>query len=174
MKQEAIHLPSRRSHRVRVHVFAEGAEREIGFVGLGHMGTAMAANLSQHGTSSHRLCPPTGSNGQACIGSVSDPQWNSANLFDCKVVISMLPDDAAVRDVVFGQEELTLKGLGVGIEARRNSSFHEHNQHIRCGFPCGGACPSRARLRRGAGLWKSGCRKGAPAVHCRRRRVIGC
>ena len=33
------------------------------------------------------------------------PTTNFADLFDCEIVISMLPDDAAVRDVVFGREE---------------------------------------------------------------------
>ena len=106
------------------------------------------------------------------LGSVSRPTMEFADLFDCEVVISMLPDDAAVRDVVFGREDA--RGSRIGIEARRNSSFHEHNQHRHCVSPRGGACPLRARLRRGAGLWKSGCRQGAPALHRRRRRSSRC
>src|SRR5215208_3608821 len=81
---------------------------KIGFVGLGHMGTAMAANLAAAGhwviafvrradqmdkLTALRLMPTT----------------EITNLFDCDVVISMVPDDRAVRDVVSGRE--------VGIEA---------------------------------------------------------
>src|SRR5450432_4150229 len=38
------------------------------------------------------------------------------NLFDCEVVISMLPDDAAVRDVVLGREDAGVKGLASGLK----------------------------------------------------------
>ena len=102
-----------------------------------------------------------------------EPTMEFADLFDCEVVVSMLPDDDAVRDVVLGRED-PASGSRLGIEARRNSSFDEHNQHIRRVSPRGGACASRARLRRGAGLWKSGRRQGAPALHCRRRRASRC
>ena len=59
------------------------------------------------------------------------PTTKITELFDCEVVISMLPDDAAVRDVVIGREDLGIDGLASGLQARRNSSFHEHNKHIR-------------------------------------------
>jgi hypothetical protein len=36
-------------------------------------------------------------------------------LFDCEVVISMLPDDDAVRDVVFGRADLGIDGLALGL-----------------------------------------------------------
>jgi 3-hydroxyisobutyrate dehydrogenase-like beta-hydroxyacid dehydrogenase len=76
---------------------------EIGFVGLGHMGTAMAANLIATG---HRVVAyvrrPDQVDKLAKLG--IEPTTEFSDLFDRKVVISMLPDDAAVRDVVFGQE----------------------------------------------------------------------
>ena len=40
------------------------------------------------------------------IGLGLRPTLEFADLFDCEVVISMLPDDAAVRDVVLGREDL--------------------------------------------------------------------
>ncbi len=39
-----------------------------------------------------------------------------ASLFDCEVVISMLPDDDAVRDVVFGREDTGVQGLASGLK----------------------------------------------------------
>jgi 3-hydroxyisobutyrate dehydrogenase-like beta-hydroxyacid dehydrogenase len=36
-------------------------------------------------------------------------------LFGCEVVISMLPDDDAVRDVVFGRADLGINGRALGL-----------------------------------------------------------
>jgi 3-hydroxyisobutyrate dehydrogenase-like beta-hydroxyacid dehydrogenase len=86
------------------------AQGEIGFVGLGHMGTAMAANLAAAG---HRVIAyvrrPDQMNKLVALG--LKPTTEFANLFDCEIVISMLPDDAAVRDVVLGREDAGVKGL---------------------------------------------------------------
>ena len=41
-----------------------------------------------------------------------------ADLFDCEVVISMVPDDAAVRDVVFGQEDAGIGALASILHAK--------------------------------------------------------
>src|SRR5579863_873169 len=78
---------------------------EIGFVGLGHMGTAMAANLAIAG---YRVIAyvrrPEQTSRLMSLG--LQPTTDISQLFDCKVVISMLPDDAAARDVVLGRSEL--------------------------------------------------------------------
>jgi 3-hydroxyisobutyrate dehydrogenase-like beta-hydroxyacid dehydrogenase len=87
---------------------------EIGFVGLGHMGTAMAANLV--------------AGGRRVIGYVRRPDQSGrlealglrattdiADLLDCKVVISMLPDDEALREIVFGRKDIGLEGLAAGM-----------------------------------------------------------
>jgi 3-hydroxyisobutyrate dehydrogenase-like beta-hydroxyacid dehydrogenase len=87
---------------------------EIGFVGLGHMGTAMAANLV--------------ASGRQVIAYVRRPDrigelealglratTDIADLLDCNVVISMLPDDDAVREIVFGRKDKGLKGLAAGM-----------------------------------------------------------
>jgi 3-hydroxyisobutyrate dehydrogenase-like beta-hydroxyacid dehydrogenase len=87
---------------------------EIGFIGLGHMGTAMAANLV--------------ASGRRVIGYVRRPDQiarlealgvrattDIADLLDCKVVISMLPDDDALREIVFGRKDLGLEGLAAGM-----------------------------------------------------------
>jgi 3-hydroxyisobutyrate dehydrogenase-like beta-hydroxyacid dehydrogenase len=90
-------------------------QREIGFVGLGHMGTAMAANLAAVG---HRVIAyvrrPDQMNKLAALG--LKPTTEITNLFDREVVISMLPDDTAVRDVVFGRENLGIGGLALGLK----------------------------------------------------------
>lgn len=83
---------------------------KIGFIGLGHMGTAMAANLAAMGhrvTAYVRRADEIG----RLIGFGLGPTTEFANLFDCEIVISMLPDDAAVRDVVFGRENAGVAGL---------------------------------------------------------------
>ena len=75
---------------------------EIGFIGLGHMGTAMAANLAAAG---RRVIAYVRRPDQ--IGELEAlglrPTTDIGDLLDCEVVISMLPDDDAVREVVFGR-----------------------------------------------------------------------
>jgi 3-hydroxyisobutyrate dehydrogenase-like beta-hydroxyacid dehydrogenase len=88
---------------------------EVGFVGLGHMGTAMATNLITVG---HRVIAyvrgPDQMDRLATLG--IEPTTEFSDLFDCEVVITMLPDDAAVRDVVFGQEGADAEGLASGLK----------------------------------------------------------
>jgi 3-hydroxyisobutyrate dehydrogenase-like beta-hydroxyacid dehydrogenase len=98
---------------------AESADRhpvvgEIGFVGLGHMGTAMAANLAATG---RRVIGyvrrPDQINRLEALG--LRPTTDIGDLLDCEVVISMLPDDAALREVVFGRSDDDLDGLAAGL-----------------------------------------------------------
>ncbi len=90
-------------------------QREIGFVGLGHMGTAMAANLAAAG---HRVIAyvrrPDQMDKLVALG--LKPTTDITDLFDREVVISMLPDDTAVRDVVLGREDLGIAGLASGLK----------------------------------------------------------
>jgi 3-hydroxyisobutyrate dehydrogenase-like beta-hydroxyacid dehydrogenase len=75
---------------------------QIGFVGLGRMGKAMAANLAAAGREVVAYVRRAEQIGQlAALG--LDPTTNLADVFDCEFVITMLPDDDAVRDVVFGR-----------------------------------------------------------------------
>jgi 3-hydroxyisobutyrate dehydrogenase-like beta-hydroxyacid dehydrogenase len=87
---------------------------EIGFVGLGHMGTAMAANLAIAGPRVIAYVRRPEQIGRLMALGLQ-PTTDITDLFDCKVVISMLPDDAAVSDVVFGREDLGSKGLAAGL-----------------------------------------------------------
>src|SRR5260370_41995377 len=87
---------------------------EIGFVGLGNMGTAMAANLAAAG---RRVIAYVRRPDQ--IGRLEAlglrPTTDIGDLLDCEVVISMLPDDDAVRQVVFGRSDDDLDGLAAGL-----------------------------------------------------------
>jgi 3-hydroxyisobutyrate dehydrogenase-like beta-hydroxyacid dehydrogenase len=85
----------------------------IGFVGLGHMGTVMATNLAAAG---YRVIAyvlrPDEMGKLAALG--LKPTMDIASLFDCELVISMVPDDNAVRDVVLGREGI--QGLASGLK----------------------------------------------------------
>jgi 3-hydroxyisobutyrate dehydrogenase-like beta-hydroxyacid dehydrogenase len=87
---------------------------EIGFVGLGHMGTAMAANLAAAGRQVIAYVRRPAQVGKLVARGLK-PTTDITHLFDCEVVISMLPDDDAVREVVFGRKDLGLvAGLAPG------------------------------------------------------------
>src|SRR4030088_231349 len=87
---------------------------DIGFIGLGHMGTAMAANLAASG---RRVIAYVRRPEQ--IGRLDAlglrPTTDLGDLLDCKVVISMLPDDDAAREIVFGRRDIGLDGLAAGL-----------------------------------------------------------
>ena len=87
---------------------------EIGFVGLGHMGMAMAANLISAG---RRVIAYIRRPDQ--IAGLEAPSLRTttdfSDLLDCKVVISMLPDDNAVREIVCGRKDIGLGGLAAGL-----------------------------------------------------------
>jgi 3-hydroxyisobutyrate dehydrogenase-like beta-hydroxyacid dehydrogenase len=86
----------------------------IGFVGLGRMGAAMAENLA---TAGHSVIAyvrrPEQMARLTALG--LKPTTDISGLFHCKIVISMLPDDEAVRDVVLGCEDIGGRGLATGL-----------------------------------------------------------
>jgi 3-hydroxyisobutyrate dehydrogenase-like beta-hydroxyacid dehydrogenase len=74
---------------------------KIGVVGLGLMGTAMAANLAGSEFRVHAFVRrPEQMKELQLLGVL--PTMDMPDLFDCDVVLSMLPDDLAVRSVFFG------------------------------------------------------------------------
>src|ERR1700737_1534698 len=87
---------------------------DIGFVGLGHMGTAMAANLVAAG---RRVIAYVRRPDQVAKLEALRirPTTDIVDLLDCEVVISMLPDDDAVREIVFGRKDPGLDGLAAGL-----------------------------------------------------------
>lgn len=87
---------------------------EIGFIGLGHMGTAMAANLAADGRPVIAYVRRPDQIGQLeAIG--LRPTTDIGDLLDCEVVISMVPDDDAVREIVFGHRDDGVDGLAGGL-----------------------------------------------------------
>jgi 3-hydroxyisobutyrate dehydrogenase-like beta-hydroxyacid dehydrogenase len=87
-------------------------QRNIGFVGLGRMGSAMAANLAASGFGVVGLVRRADELERIAKLGVR-PTLDAADLFDCEFVVSMLPDDAAVRDVFFGRQGLA-RGMKPG------------------------------------------------------------
>lgn len=87
---------------------------DIGFVGLGNMGTAMAANLAAIGQRVIAYVRRPDQIGRLKAPGLR-PTTDIGDLLDCKIVISMLPDDDAVREIVFGHKEIGLDGLAAGL-----------------------------------------------------------
>jgi 3-hydroxyisobutyrate dehydrogenase-like beta-hydroxyacid dehydrogenase len=87
---------------------------EIGFVGLGRMGAAMAANLAAKGRPVIAYVRR-----QDQIAKLEAlglrPTTDICDLLHCEVVISMLPDDDAVREIVFGRSDIGFDGLAAGL-----------------------------------------------------------
>jgi NAD binding domain of 6-phosphogluconate dehydrogenase len=89
-------------------------EGDIGFVGLGRMGTAMAANLAAAGHQVIAYIRRAERIGElAALG--LKPTTDIADLLDCGIVVSMLPDDRAVHEIVFGREDFGVDGLAGGL-----------------------------------------------------------
>jgi 3-hydroxyisobutyrate dehydrogenase-like beta-hydroxyacid dehydrogenase len=89
--------------------------KNAGFIGLGHMGAEMAANLAAGGWRVVAYVRRPDQIGKLVALGLK-PTTNITDLFDCEVVISMLPDDAAARDVVFGRGDLGIGGLASGLK----------------------------------------------------------
>jgi 3-hydroxyisobutyrate dehydrogenase-like beta-hydroxyacid dehydrogenase len=87
---------------------------EIGFVGLGHMGTAMAANLAASGRRVIAYVRRAEQLGKLELLGLR-PTTDFGDLLHCQVVISMLPDDDAVHEIVFGRRDADLDGLAAGL-----------------------------------------------------------
>jgi 3-hydroxyisobutyrate dehydrogenase-like beta-hydroxyacid dehydrogenase len=91
------------------------AKGAIGFVGLGHMGLAMASNLAADGAQVITYVRRPEQMGKLVALGLK-PTTDIADLFNCGIVITMLPDDAAVREIVFGREGNGLSGLATGLQ----------------------------------------------------------
>ncbi len=88
----------------------------IGFIGLGRMGAAMAANLAAAGRKvTAYVRRPEQMEQLRPLG--VKPTINLRDLFDCEFVVSMLPDDDSIREVVFGRRDLGAEGLAAGLAA---------------------------------------------------------
>jgi 3-hydroxyisobutyrate dehydrogenase-like beta-hydroxyacid dehydrogenase len=87
-------------------------EMKVGFIGLGHMGAAMAGSLLQagHEVTVHNRTP---SKAQALLDRGAHLAARAADACRGDAVITMLADDDAVERVVFGESGV-LQSLGQG------------------------------------------------------------
>src|SRR3954468_19908255 len=82
-----------------------GSFAQIGFVGLGRMGRAMAINLVAAGFKVMAYVRrPERAAELTALGLI--PTTDMRDLFGCRIVITMVTDDQAVRDIFFGDETL--------------------------------------------------------------------
>jgi len=81
----------------------------VGFIGLGHMGTAIAANLVRAG---HRLIVWNRSQGpvKELVALGAEAAARPADTAGAEVLMSMLPDDETIRSVLLGQGVLERAG----------------------------------------------------------------
>ena len=87
---------------------------EIGFIGLGRMGTAMAANLAAEGRQVIAYVRREDQTGKLeALG--LRPTMDIGDLLHCEVVVTMLPDDEAVREIVLGRVGFAFDGLTAGL-----------------------------------------------------------
>ena len=87
---------------------------DSGFVGLGRMGTAMATNLAASGR--HVIAYVRRPDQMQRLEALYlEPTTDFTRLFKCKVVISMVSDDDAAREIVFGRSDIGLVGLAKGL-----------------------------------------------------------
>jgi 3-hydroxyisobutyrate dehydrogenase-like beta-hydroxyacid dehydrogenase len=91
---------------------------KIGLIGLGRMGSAMAANLAAAGRQVAAYVRRAEQMGQLTEGGLS-PTMNIADLYDSEFVITMLPDDNAVLEVMLGdgdaEASLGVEGLAMNL-----------------------------------------------------------
>jgi 3-hydroxyisobutyrate dehydrogenase-like beta-hydroxyacid dehydrogenase len=78
------------------------------------MGTAMAANLAAAGRRVIAYVRRPDHIGELVALGLK-PTTDIVDLLDCELVISMLPDDDAVREIVFGRKDGSFDGLASGL-----------------------------------------------------------
>jgi 3-hydroxyisobutyrate dehydrogenase-like beta-hydroxyacid dehydrogenase len=134
---------------------------KIGFIGLGNMGSGMAASLLKagHGITVYNRTP------EKAKPLVEKGARKAASLADAcngDVVITMLADDSAVENVSFGDAAI-INNLAKG-------AIHVSSSTISVG--AGRQTDGRARetwaaVCVGAGVWTSGSGGERKIVHCR-------
>jgi 3-hydroxyisobutyrate dehydrogenase-like beta-hydroxyacid dehydrogenase len=85
-------------------------QRSIGFIGLGRMGQAMAVNVAAAG---HHVIPYVRRDEQAkaLVRLGLNATTDIGRLFDCQIVVTMVPDDDAIAEIVFGRRADHADGL---------------------------------------------------------------
>ena len=90
-------------------------EGSIGFIGLGHMGSAMAANLVTGGATVRGYVRKPARNADLKALGI-EPTNEMVDLFGCDIVITMVSDDAAAHEIVFGAGSPAGEGLASGLK----------------------------------------------------------
>ena len=109
---------------------------KVGFIGLGHMGGAMAANLKKAG---HELVAYNRTRAKAEKLGVTVARTPAEAARDAEVVITMLADDDAVKEVVFGANGLastlapgaihvSMSTISVALSQQLADEHREHKQ----------------------------------------------
>src|SRR6478752_9429964 len=88
--------------------------QSIGFIGLGHMGSAMAANLAKGGLAVLGYVRKAARKAELKALGIQ-PTNDMTDLFGCDVVITMVSDDAAAHEIIFGNGS-SGRGLAVGLK----------------------------------------------------------
>src|SRR5258708_4482768 len=92
----------------------QNQQPQIGFVGLGRMGRAMAINLVAAGFKVLAYVRrPERAAELTALGLI--PTTDIRDLFSCRIVVTMVTDDQAVRDIFFGNPKLGIDGLAAGL-----------------------------------------------------------
>ena len=81
-----------------------GADSPVGFVGVGNMGRRMAANLAKAGFSLVIRDTDPEAQQRFIAGHGGEPATAPQSFAAVGVVVTMLPDGAAVREAVLGWE----------------------------------------------------------------------
>ena len=127
---------------------------KVGFVGLGQMGSGMAASLLKAGhevivyNRTPAKAEPLIAQGARAAASIAEACREGA-------VVTMLANDNAVEGVVLGKG-----GIIDTLPKGGDPHLLEHDQCRAVGGARDGACESRPAFRRGAGLWAPGRRCG--------------
>ncbi len=122
---------------------------KVGLIGLGNMGSGMAANLLKGGNEV-TVYNRTPSKAQALVELGARDASHVADACRGDVVITMLADDGAVESVFFGEAGIVQK-LGQG----RDPHFVQHHQRRAFGKDDGGTRGERAAFCLGSGVWAS-------------------
>jgi 3-hydroxyisobutyrate dehydrogenase-like beta-hydroxyacid dehydrogenase len=92
----------------------QNQQPQIGFVGLGRMGRAMAINLIAAGFKVLAYVRrPERAAELTALGLI--PTTDMRDLFSCGIVVTMVTDDQALRDVLAGNPKLGVDGLAEGL-----------------------------------------------------------
>ncbi len=113
---------------------------KIGFVGLGKMGSGMAANLLKAG---HEVTVynRSASKAQPLVAHGAHLATQVADACQGDVVITMLADDAAVEGLVFGEAgvvnnlrkggiHISSSTISVALSEKMTDAHHQHGQHF--------------------------------------------